>query len=757
MNKVFLHSFALILCLTLLLPTPTWANGTAALTLVPSSSSVNVGDTVNVDIRVSNATNLYAVEVHLTFDKALLQVLDDDDTQPGIQILPGSLFPSVKPSYVVVNKASQENGTVDFAMTLLAPTEPVTGGGTLATVRFSARARGAAQVGWVSAKLADRDGNVIGHTAAPTTITINECVTPPDGGKTCSDLIENGGFEETRRWDMPVTPHKANYSTADKHSGSRSVRLGIEPGSADVYSHSSAYQKIHVPANATSVTLTFWARRFTQDAVKDNPDPTQDLYDPAQVIDGTFDWNAANKASINDWQEVLILQAGCYNWLATLMRERSNNNGWTQYTYDLTAFAGQDIVVYFNVINNGNGYRTWMFVDDVQVNACYGSSPCAELVRNRGFEWTGDWYRGNTPRPADYTTDAAHGGTRSMRLGVASSTGDAYSHSSAYQHIVIPAGASNPTLSFWYKAHSQDTIKAEWDGKENIGYNPAETIQGESGKPYGEVDWQEMFILDRNYQLLSGGVVMRQVRNDGVWRQVTFDLSPYKGREVVLYFNVINDGNGKRTWMYIDDVSVNVCGQQVRFDPAATQTGVGQTITVYVRAENVGDLYAIDATVRFNPAILEATAVSAGGWWSAANPHIIANTINNTAGEVRFAASLVNPAPALNGSGNLIAITFRGKANGNTPLWFANLQLVNASAAVMPVSRTDGQVTVGSTVTPLTGDVNNDGCVNILDMSAVGGQFGSTNPNPAAADINGDGRVDIVDVVLVARNFGTCR
>jgi hypothetical protein len=751
-------------------PAGAWASDGPTVRLVPSATTIEKGRVVNVDVRVEDVSNLYAAEVHLTFSNALLEVLDDDLDQEGIQVLPGSLFPSTRPGYVVRNTADQDSGTVDFAMTLLSPAVPVTGSGTLATIRFSAKVEGLARLQWSETKLSDDTGTAIVHATADSQVQI---VPPADGGdgdsKNGVDLIENGGFEETRKWDMPVTPHKADYSTADRHSGSRSVRLGIEPGGQDVYSHSSAYQKIHVPANATRVTLTFWARRFTQETPKAAVDPTVDLYSPAEVIEGTFDWSAQGKGSQYDWQEVLILQGWCYNWLATLMRERSNDGQWTQYTYDLTAFAGQDIVVYFNAINNGWGNRlTWMYVDDVQVMAYYDDIPCAELVRNRGFEWTADWVRANTPRPANYTTDAAHTGNRSMRLGVVPSTWDTYSHSSAYQHVTIPAGASNPTLSFWYKAHSEDTVRSEWKAYDWSGYDPGQVIRGEKtdAKCCGEIDWQEMLLLDADYRLLSGGVVLRQVRNDGVWQQVTYDLSPYKGMTIVLYFNAINDGNGRRTWMYIDDVSVNLCGQQVRFVPASLEATVGQEFTMDLRAESIGDLYGLDTTIRFDPAILEVVDADSGasgvqvspGDWLPSTTYVVINTADNASGQIRFAATLKNPDPPLNGSGDLVSIRFRAKAAGSTPVWLAALKLVNSDAVVIPATHADGQVTVSGSSEPpsLVGDVNDDGCVDILDLVAVGSQFGSTAPDPAAADINGDGLVDIVDIVLVARDLGLC-
>ena len=52
----------------------------------------------------------------------------------------------------------------------------------------------------------------------------------------------------------------------------------------------------------------------------------------------------------------------------------------------------------------------------------------------------------------------------------------------------------------------------------------------------------------------------------------------------------------------------------------------------------------------------------------------------------------------------------------------------------------------------LTGDVNRDGVVNILDLVRVASNFGQTGKNDA--DVNGDGVVNILDLVFVAGEFG---
>jgi len=48
-------------------------------------------------------------------------------------------------------------------------------------------------------------------------------------------------------------------------------------------------------------------------------------------------------------------------------------------------------------------------------------------------------------------------------------------------------------------------------------------------------------------------------------------------------------------------------------------------------------------------------------------------------------------------------------------------------------------------------DVNEDGVVNILDLTFVASRFGETDPE---ADVNDDGKVNILDLVRVAQHFG---
>ena len=41
--------------------------------------------------------------------------------------------------------------------------------------------------------------------------------------------------------------------------------------------------------------------------------------------------------------------------------------------------------------------------------------------------------------------------------------------------------------------------------------------------------------------------------------ETTYDLMPFRGQRIYVHFEVRNDGDATASWMYVDDVSVNIC------------------------------------------------------------------------------------------------------------------------------------------------------------------------------------------------------
>ena len=101
------------------------------------------------------------------------------------------------------------------------------------------------------------------------------------------------------------------------------------------------------------------------------------------------------------------------------------------------------------------------------------------------------------------------------------------------------------------------------------------------------------------------------------------------------------------------------------------------------------------------------------------------------------------------GDGTLATLTFEVVAAKASTLNLSNVLLTD-SAGVSSMPQVEG---AEITEPPqLAEDVNNDGIVNIIDLTFVASHFGKTGENDA--DVNGDGVVNIIDLTLVAGAFG---
>jgi photosystem II stability/assembly factor-like uncharacterized protein len=176
----------------------------------------------------------------------------------------------------------------------------------------------------------------------------------------CSQLIVNGGMEEDLAWIMPATPATAAYSTAQAHTGERSVRIGIISGT-NREAYSSVYQQVTIPAHTITATLTFWLYPVSTGTLL--------LPDSVEILPGVATGQLPAVAAANDAQYALILDQNG-NTLETLLWTRRNSQTWESYTFDLSGYIGQTIRILFGVYNNGSGGITGIYLDDVSLDAC---------------------------------------------------------------------------------------------------------------------------------------------------------------------------------------------------------------------------------------------------------------------------------------------------------------------------------------------------------------------------------------------------
>ncbi len=150
-------------------------------------------------------------------------------------------------------------------------------------------------------------------------------------------------------------------------------------------------------------------------------------------------------------------------------------------------------------------------------------------------------------------------------------------------------------------------------------------------------------------------------------------------------------------------VAASQAGTVVRVAPATSQIGLSQTQTIEIRIDNVNGLAAADIELRFNAAVLqvqdadpnrEGVQIQPGTFPS---PDFVAmNTVDNSAGIIRYALTQLPPHEPVNGSGLVASINFRGVNAGNSELGFAVVNLANAQGQPLANSFQNGNIAVGS-------------------------------------------------------------
>ena len=155
-----------------------------------------------------------------------------------------------------------------------------------------------------------------------------------------SNVVTNPGFESgaiNNGW-FQCGNVNASVTTLHPHSGSYDEKSGN--GTSEPNGDTGPCQAVTVPASGK---LSFWAYQRSNEG-----------------------------GTAYAWQEADLLDS--YGNVVVNFYTSSNNNGWTQYTEDLSAYAGGSYYLYFGVHGDGyTGAYTQQFIDDVSLTS--GSVP----------------------------------------------------------------------------------------------------------------------------------------------------------------------------------------------------------------------------------------------------------------------------------------------------------------------------------------------------------------------------------------------
>jgi subtilisin family serine protease len=193
---------------------------------------------------------------------------------------------------------------------------------------------------------------VFRNVSGPVTPTATPTVTPTL--PPYEELIINGGFETNDAWVIPATVYSAGYSSSMAYSGLRSMRHGILSAAQNVFSYSDSRQRVTIPADATSATLSFWTYCSAGDpAILSMPVKPLSMRVADMALDG-------------DVQYLLILNHLGW-WSDTLLWQRLDDRAWVYHEMDVTELAGDTLSFHFGVFNNGADGITSMFIDEVSL------------------------------------------------------------------------------------------------------------------------------------------------------------------------------------------------------------------------------------------------------------------------------------------------------------------------------------------------------------------------------------------------------
>ena len=173
-----------------------------------------------------------------------------------------------------------------------------------------------------------------------------------------------------------------------------------------------------------------------------------------------------------------------------------------------------------------------------------------------------------------------------------------------------------------------------------------------------------------------------------------------------------------------------------------------------MRAENVSDLAGWQFDIAFDPSRLEALDVNEGDFLKTDGGATFfqSGRIDNAAGKITALIAGRISEGGVSGTGSVLQVRFKAKSEGETEIVLQNFLFGSVAKESIPAAPLEIRITVQERL--LTGDVNRDGVVNILDLISVAQQLGKRVPSDSPEDINGDGVINIFDLTLVAQGIG---
>lgn len=128
--------------------------------------------------------------------------------------------------------------------------------------------------------------------------------------------------------------------------------------------------------------------------------------------------------------------------------------------------------------------------------------------------------------------------------------------------------------------------------------------------------------------------------------------------------------------LFAPSMAVQAAGEPcLRLSTAKLDLAIGQMVTIDILVENAPPIYGIESHLSFDPTALQAVdtdpdldgvQVAPGDFFNVERAFILQHQVDNQAGRIDYALTLVNPAPTAQGNGVLARISFLAQKQGRT-------------------------------------------------------------------------------------------
>jgi hypothetical protein len=171
---------ACLLAAVALLPSRATAAPAGALSMNPTNTAIDVGDTVSITFDLSGGLDVHSVHIGVTYNASVLQAVDADAGASGVQVLPGPFPGDDLVGVVLTNSVSggPGSGIINYQYELDGAAE-VSGDGTVATVQFVGIAPGNANLSWSTRQIRDANDVLTTPSASAAIVVVGNVAPPP--------------------------------------------------------------------------------------------------------------------------------------------------------------------------------------------------------------------------------------------------------------------------------------------------------------------------------------------------------------------------------------------------------------------------------------------------------------------------------------------------------------------------------------------------------------------------------------------------